>query len=108
MKKGGSIKVNIRFLRQGSIEVDAPDNIKKMTAQEIKIWAEKIIEEQSDEELLRALADFRYPKIDGYFDSPPQCSAVEDSAGVNIMTTEEWQMFCYGTGNDPFIPRKYT
>lgn len=95
------MKVNIRFLRQGLVSVNAPKNIDTMSAKELKEWAGNILGEMTDKELLAAMADFENPEKEGYFDESPQMSAIERLSGDPIITTDEWEMFAYGTGIHP-------
>jgi hypothetical protein len=96
------MKVEIRFLRQGLIQVEAPENFDQMAPEKKLEWASTVLEGCTDHELVNAMSDFEKPrtKVDsGFFDEAPEASAVEKEAGEGVIVqTEEWKLFRAGEG----------
>lgn len=94
------MKVHIRFLTSGLIEAEAPDNFAEMTPYEKVSWAQEILNQKTDRELLYALAQWEEPETYGWFDGTPVADAVENENGEVIVQTEEWKTFSSGEGLD--------
>ena len=70
------MKYSIRFLRQGSVDIEVDEQLTK--EQLIEVATQKL-ESMSDNEIIEAMSDFVNPEINGYFDSAPLVDAIEDS-----------------------------
>lgn len=89
-------KVAIRFLRQGYLAVDKPENFDNWNQKEQLEWADTVLGNQDDKILLEAMSDFVPDAIpdNGYFDEAPMTTAIEDNTtGTTILTTKEWNAF---------------
>lgn len=92
------MKVDIRFLRQGLIEAETPKGFEEMSKQKKIEWAQQILNDKSDKELIQAMSDFR-EGINQFFDETPTVEAIEggdeDDAfyGCPIVQTKAWQLF---------------
>ena len=91
------MKVYIRFLRQGLAKVDAPDNFDKMTAKEKMEWADDLLQQSKDDDIMHMMSDFDKPEENGYFDEAPLCAAIEEAEGNDIgkiiVQTSDWHEF---------------
>ena len=96
------MKVEIRFLRQGLIKAEAPENLDQMAPEKKLEWASTVLEGCTDHELVNAMSDFEKPRTkvaSGFFDGAPEASAVEKEAGEGVIVqTEEWKLFRTGEG----------
>ncbi len=90
-------KVFIRFLKQGLVLAETPENFDEMSAKEKMDWANKILKSKSDGFLVDALADFEDPDKNGFFAIKPDVCAIEQGEGMNIgdtiVSTSLWEMF---------------
>ena len=94
------MKTYIRFLRQGCLEVKAPPGFRRMNKKQQLEWAQKVLANTNDTDLLDAMSDYR--KKDriasnlGFFDAPPAACAVEVEIRKETKTlvqTKEWAVF---------------
>lgn len=96
-------QVYIRFLRQGSVKTQAPENFDAMPPKEKLNWASDYLNGMSDAQLIQAMVDFEDTRY-GYFDESPYASSIEeaegDDIGVSIVETRGWKEFCEGTGQE--------
>lgn len=94
------MKVHIRFLTPGLIEAEAPDNFAEMSPNEKLNWAQEILNQKTDRELLYSVAQYEEPETYGWFDGSPLADAVENEDGDVIAQTKEWKTFSLGEGLD--------
>lgn len=96
-------QVYIRFLRQGCVKTQAPENFDTMTPQEKLEWASDFLNNLSDAQIIEAMADFEDTRY-GYFEESPYASAIEeaegDMLGTPIVETREWKLFRTGAGQE--------
>lgn len=94
------MKVFLRFLKQGLVEAETPNDFETMTDKEKLEWASIQLANLSDKEIINAMADFGDPGKNGYFDETTQASAIEKGEGEDItdsiIQTEEWKIFSTG------------
>ena len=87
------MKAHIRFLKQGLVEAEAPPGFDQMSPEQKLDWAQAVLADQSDQQLITALADFEQPKVNGYFDEAPPACAIQTKDGEEIAMRQEWQAF---------------
>lgn len=90
-------KVFIRFLRHGLIEAEPPENFNKMTPEDKLEWANEVLSQKTDKELIESMADFINPEKNGYFDESPEACAIEvgegNLIGTTIVSTSIWELY---------------
>lgn len=92
-------EVEIRFLQQGLMKVNAPIGFEKWSDSEKENWANDNLaqtkQEKGDNAILEALAELDNPQVTGeYFDQAPLVSAIEADNGDTILfETSEWKEF---------------
>lgn len=90
-------KVNIRYLVPGTIKVEIPEEVLKLSKKEIRDWAYDVIEEKSNIELLEGLEmidDRNEPIENRIFDYPPWVEAVEDTETCEtLVKTVLWEQY---------------
>jgi len=87
------MKLNIRFLKQGLVEAEAPPNFDNMSPEEKLDWAQTVLAEQSDDQLHTAMADYLDPKVNGYFDEAPDVCSIQDTDGEELVLCASWYHF---------------
>ena len=95
------MKTYIRFLRQGCLEVKTPPGFRRMSKKQKLEWAQEVLANTSDTEILDAMSDYR--KEDRvasnpghFFDAPPAACAIEVETRKETKTlvqTKEWAVF---------------
>jgi hypothetical protein len=90
-----SDKIRIRFLKPGQIEVNKPENFDEMTMRDKINWANDILTDQTDSQILEALADFdkeMWNKMGiGMFDADSIIvEAIQNEDGETMMCSEAW------------------
>lgn len=87
--------LSIRFLRQGSINVPKPCDFDTWTQDKQLEWAEDVISNHTDLELVEAMSDYPNTELGLYFDEAPQVACIEDAEDEynKVYTTPEWQAF---------------
>ena len=91
--------VYIRFLKQGLVKAEVPDNFDSMTPKEKLNWAWERLSCLSDEDLIEALSDYQKPRCSQFFDDSPSAAAIEDATeenqGADIVHTNDWHAFAF-------------
>ncbi len=87
------MKVQIRFLKQGLVEAEAPPDFDKMSPEQKLEWAQTVLAEQSDNQLHIAMADYKDPKVNGYFDEPPPVCSIQDMEHTELVLCASWYHF---------------
>ena len=87
------MKLHVRFLKQGLVEAETPPSFEQMSPEQKLDWAQTMLEKQSDEQLIKAMADFKQPEVNGYFDDAPPACAIQTEDGEEIAMRQEWQAF---------------
>jgi len=97
--------IDIRFLRQGLIKVNQPENWNEMTLKEKETYCWKVLNNASDRELVFAMSDFQGEDLNSMFDETPNIEAIEsvDMESMNnpIYTeasTQAWDSFSESSG----------
>ena len=90
-------KVNVRYLVPGTIKIEIPEEVLKLSKKEIRDWAYDVIEKKSNIELLEGLemVDYKNEPIENrIFDDAPWVEAVEDAETCEtIVKTVLWEQF---------------
>ena len=90
------MKVNIRYIHTGLIKADLPDNIDKNDKKAIRDWADNILENTSNKDLLEGMAniggnDYIEERL---FDEVPYAEAVESDDDYEfLMQTKLWRAY---------------
>jgi len=93
------MQVEIRFLKEGLVNVEAPKGFENWTTSEKEDWANETLralkQEKGDIALLEAMAHLPNPTKTGkYFDEAPQVAAIEADYGeTTLYETSEWKEF---------------
>ena len=81
--------VQIRFLKQGLLQAEIDEEkLNNMTSEELRDWAESILNQSSDKELMHCLSD-QGPNGD-FFIEAPYMEAVESEDGELLVATRAW------------------
>lgn len=103
------MKLYIRFLRQGLIEAEAPEQFDTLTPEERMEWATEYLENCTDHQIVIAMADYDPNPIwtlsdlcssNDFFDSAPQAEAIELPLGEyndprTLVMTKAWTVFAF-------------
>lgn len=102
-----SDKIKLKFLKQGSIEVDKPSNWDDMDNLDKEIWGEVVLNDISDEEIIKGLKDCAVPyRIGGTgrFTSFDELEVAMISDGDKVCAdTEIWTL--WHNGKSEFLRR---
>lgn len=121
---GGTFKMNnrlihetedleIRFLQSGLIHTTKPKGFDEWNTSERVEWADKVLGDKSDQELIDATYTLDPTSADLHstgvvFDEAPQVAAIESKHGEEILhTTDEWTAFTGRASKDVFVVEQY-
>lgn len=109
--------VNIRYMFQGSIAVPKPANWDVMDAQQKLWWADDILRDKSDSDLLNGLSEFTGTTVQvqgDFFDSAPLALALDldkanndDTDPVRVITTRAWEDYWSASEREPEETEEY-
>lgn len=91
--------LEIRFLQSGLIKAVKPQGFDAMNNEERDMWADGVLKEQSDHELIEATYTLEHDGSSLHcsgvvFDEAPQVAAIESEYGENkLYSTKEWDEF---------------
>ena len=90
------MKVNIRYIHTGLIKADLPDTIDKNDKKAIRAWADSILENTSNKDLLEGMTNIGGKDYiaERLFDEVPYTEAVEDDSTYELlMQTKLWKAY---------------
>ncbi len=83
--------IQIRFLRPGRIVAPKPSNFDTLSPQEKLAWANQVLAETSDANLVQAMSDFA-PNED-FFDETPEAVALHNREGETLASSSVWEAY---------------
>ena len=102
------MKIYLRFLRSGLVEVEAPPGFSAWSPREQLCWGSNQLQGCGQQSLICAMADFDVTVVScrRFFDNAPRCAAVEipDPGSGNdpetVAWNSDWECFAFDHQSD--------